>query len=165
MIPGQTNSKGSGAADTASLNGLIHGLFYGRHGEAVRYIFIGGLNVVITWGIYAVFVLAGLSPSVSNAASWVIGVAVAFVLNKIVVFGSHTRKKKAVRREAVYFAAGRAFTGIVNIAGFSMLYEMGLDQELMGVDGFLAKIIISVIEIALNYAISKYVVFVKKTDD
>ena len=42
---------------------------------------------------------------------------------------------------------------------------MGLDLELFGVNGFPAKIIISIIEIVLNYIISKYAVFVKKTDD
>ena len=141
------------------------GLFYGKHGEVMRYLFIGALNVAITWGVYAALVLLGIKPVYSNAASWVIGVMVAFVLNKTFVFGSQTRKKKTVSKEATYFVAGRAFTGALNICGFPVLYDMGLDLELFGVDGFPAKIIISFIEIVLNYLISKYAVFVKKTDD
>ena len=40
-----------------------------------------------------------------------------------------------------------------------VLYNLGLDQQFMGVDGFLSKIVITVIETALNYFISKYLVF------
>lgn len=30
------------------MSGIFHNLFYGKHGEAVRYIFFGCLNVVVT---------------------------------------------------------------------------------------------------------------------
>lgn len=139
----------------------IHKLFYGSHGEVMRYLAIGALNVLITWALYAVFVLLGMNPALSNALTWIIGVAVAFLLNKIIVFESTSLEKKKVGREAVNFTVGRIFTGVVNIAGFALLYNAGMNQELLGVDGFLAKIVISIVEIVLNYYISKYMVFQK----
>ena len=36
---------------------------------------------------------------------------------------------------------------------------IGLNQKLFGVDGFVAKITVSVLEILLNYLFSKYLVF------
>ena len=136
---------------------FINSLFYGKYGEGIRYLFIGGLNVIITWATYAILVVIGIGPSLSNATSWIIGVLVAFILNKVFVFNSKTHEKKEVSREV---ALGRVFTGAVNILGFALLYNMGVDEELFGIDGFFAKIIISAIEITLNYIISKYLVFI-----
>ncbi len=138
---------------------LINNLFYGKHGEAIRYIFFGGLNVVVTWVSYAVLVLIGVAPTISNATSWVIGVTFAFVVNKLYVFNSKTMETKAVGKEAASFTLGRIATGIIAIVGFPILYNLGLDQQLLGVDGFLSKITVTVIETALNYFISKYLVF------
>lgn len=138
---------------------LVNKIFYGKHGEAMRYIFFGCLNVLVTWVSYAALVLAGVDPSISNAASWVIGVAFAFVVNKIWVFNSKSVETKTVGKEAVSFTLGRIFTGIIAIVGFPILYDLGLNQHFMGVDGFLAKITVTVIETVLNYFISKYLVF------
>lgn len=52
-------------------------------------------------------------------------------------------------------------TGIVEIVGFPVLYRIGLNQELLGIDGFLAKITVSVAVIILNYVCSKVIVFRK----
>ncbi len=142
----------------------FNALFYGKHGEGIRYLFTGGLNVVITWSVYSVLVLLGMNPSLSNAVSWIVGVSAAFVLNKIFVFNSKTHERKEVGKEAISFTLGRIFTGVVNIAGFALLYDLGMDGEFFGVEGFFAKIVISVIEIALNYVISKYLVFINKAN-
>ena len=138
---------------------LIDKVFYGKHGQAMRYLFFGFLNVIVTWVSYAALVLLGVDPVISNAASWVIGVAFAFVVNKIYVFNSHSTDAVVVGKEATTFTVGRIITGIIAIVGFPILYELGMNQALLGVDGFLAKITVSVIEIVLNYFFSKYLVF------
>ncbi len=125
----------------------------------MRYIFFGCLNVLVTWVSYVALVLIGIAPAISNAASWVIGVTFAFVVNKLYVFNSKTMETKAVGKEAASFTIGRIATGIIAIVGFPILYNLGLDQQLLGVDGFLSKITVTVIETALNYFISKYLVF------
>lgn len=141
---------------------IINNMFYGKHGEVIRYLFTGGLNVVITWSVYSALVLLGMNPSLSNAISWVVGVSAAFVLNKIFVFNSRTRERRAVGREAVSFTLGRIFTGVINIAGFALLYDLGMSGELFGIEGFFAKIVVSIIEIVLNYVISKHLVFTNR---
>ncbi len=131
----------------------------GRRSELVRYIVFGVLNVVVTWFAYAIFVLVGISPVVSNALSWVVGVAVAFVCNKFWVFYSKSVERGTVEREALYFFFERIFTGVLAIVSFWLLYELGVDHSLFGVDGFFAKMITTAAEVALNFLISKYYVF------
>ena len=138
---------------------LIDKIFYGKHGEAMRYLFFGFLNVIVTWVSYAALVLVGIDINISNAASWVIGVAFAFVVNKLYVFNSRNMETKTVGKEAASFTIGRILTGLVAIIGFPILYNLGLNQKLFGVDGFVAKITVSVLEILLNYLFSKYLVF------
>lgn len=128
----------------------------------MRYLFFGCLNVVVTWLSYAALVLVGLNPVISNAASWIIGVAFAFVVNKLYVFDSKTTEAKEVGKEAATFTLGRIITGVIAIVGFPILYNLGLNGHFLGVDGFLAKIIVSGIEVILNYFFSKYLVFQKK---
>jgi len=147
-----------------SLRDLIHECLYGRYSELVRYGIFGVLNVVVTWVTYSIFVLVGINPTISNALSWVIGVLVAFVCNKFWVFDSKSTETKTVGREFISFVGGRILTGIVAIVGFPILYNLCLNQSLFGVDGLWAKIITSAIEIALNFVISKYLVFIKKKE-
>lgn len=134
-------------------------LFNGEHGELVRYIIVGLLNVLITWVAYAVFVTVSIAPWISNALSWIVGVAVAFLMNKVYVFQSSSTDFKTVRKEVASFFFGRILTGALALVGFPILYNAGLDFAFLGVDGFLAKVITSGLEIALNYVLSKYVVF------
>ncbi|MBO5518638.1 MAG: GtrA family protein, partial [Candidatus Methanomethylophilus sp.] len=103
---------------------LIDKVFYGKHGEAMRYMFFGFLNVIVTWVSYALLVLVGIDINISNAASWVIGVAFAFVVNKLYVFNSRNMETKTVGKEAASFTIGRIITGLVAIIGFPILYNL-----------------------------------------
>ena len=133
-----------------------------KHGEAVRYIFFGGLTTVFSWLTYALFVRCGLEINLSNILSWVCGVCFAFVVNKWFVFESKSLAPLTVIRELGSFFAARVFTGIIAIVLFPILYSLGLNQSIFGTDGFLAKIITSVLEIILNWVFSKYLIFIKK---
>lgn len=144
-----------------SFRGFVDEILNGKYSEAVRYLIFGALNVVITWVSYSLLVVLGTDLNVSNILSWIIGVLVAFVCNKFWVFRSKSTEGKTLGREFVSFIGGRIFTGIVAFVGFPILYALGLDQSFMGVDGLPAKILTSVIEIALNFVISKYLVFLK----
>ncbi len=146
----------------AFLKELIDKVFYGTHGEAIRYLFFGGLNVVVTWLSYALFVVLGIDINVSNIASWILGVLFAFVMNKLYVFEARSMETMTVGKELVSFFGGRILTGVIAWVGFPLLYNLGMNQSLFGVDGFPAKILTSFVEIVLNYVISKYLVFKKK---
>ena len=128
------------------------------HREAIMYVIMGGFTTLVTWASYAGFVHFGVSEEVSNVLSWVCGVVFAFIVNKWIVFNSKTQ----VAREVVFFFGSRIFTLVVAVVAFPVLIDIGFDQELFGTPGMVAKIITSIIEIVLNWVLSKYLVFRSK---
>ena len=132
-----------------------------EHKEVILYLIFGVLTTVVNWLAYAAFVWIGLDINVSNILSWVVGVSFAFVVNKWYVFESRSLESRKVIKEFGSFVGARIFTGIIAILLFPLLYNIGLNQSLFGTDGFLAKIVTSVIEIVLNWIFSKYLIFKK----
>lgn len=132
------------------------------HREAIMYVIMGGFTTLVTWASYAGFVHFGISEVIGNVLSWICGVVFAFIVNKWIVFNSKTLKPKEVAREAVFFFGSRIFTLVVAIVAFPVLMDIGFDQELFGTPGMIAKIITSIIEIILNWVLSKYLVFRSK---
>lgn len=133
-----------------------------RHREAVLYVIFGGFTTLVTWASYAIFVWFGMDLNLSNILSWVCGVLFAFAVNKWFVFSCRSTELRVIVRELGSFFGARIFTGIIAFILFPILLAFGIDY-LFGVEGFYAKAITSVIEIALNYVFSKYLIFTKKT--
>jgi putative flippase GtrA len=132
--------------------------------EAVSYVFFGGLTTVVSWGAYAVFVMLGIDINISNVMSWTCGCLFAFTVNKWFVFRSKSVKVSTITKELGSFFSARIITGVIAIMMFPVLYDMGLSGGLFDIDGLNAKIVTSVVEIALNYLFSKYLVF-RKADE
>ncbi len=130
--------------------------------EVIMYLIFGGLTTIVSWVTYALFVHLGIEINVSNILSWTCGVLFAFTTNKWFVFMSKSVSAKTLLYELGSFFSARIFTGIIAWILFPILIFIGLDQSLFNTDGFLAKIITSIIEIVLNWLFSKYVVFRKK---
>lgn len=146
--------------------------FMKAHREAILYVFWGAFTTLVTLASYALFVRAfGIDPNISNILSWVCGVTFAFVVNKWLVFESRTTSARVILWELGSFFSSRIFTGIVAFILFPILNDwMGLGAVnidfgflsiLFGTSGMLAKIITSLVEIVLNWVLSKYVVFKK----
>ena len=122
--------------------------------KAVRYVIAGGLTTLVN---YAAFILLqkafGVPYDRANAAAWVLAVAFAFAVNKAFVFRSRAWRGVWMREAAVFFA-GRAFTGLVEIAGLPLLVRAGLDEVWFGVEALPAKVIVTVVVQVLNYVFS-----------
>ncbi len=132
-----------------------------NHKEATLYVIFGGFTTLVTWATYALFVWAGLGLNESNIASWICGVTFAFVANKWYVFESKSLEHTKVVKELSLFYSARILTGVIAWVLFPMLLWIGMDQVVLGTEGLLAKIVVSVIEIALNWVFSKYYIFKK----
>lgn len=91
----------------------------------------------------------------ANVISWICAVTFAYVTNKRFVFESEGTDKKTVLREMATFYGGRLAT-----LGVDMLL-MFLLVTLLSMHSLLAKIIVQVVIVVLNYFISKWVVFRK----
>lgn len=137
--------------------------FLRKHREVIAYFFFGAGTSLANVLLYAAFVPI-LGITLSNAIAWLGAVIFAFVTNKLFVFNSKSWAWKTLLKETGTFLGARIFSGILEIVLPTVLFYVGLDQDLFGIEGFLAKIIVSVIVIILNYVLSKRIVFRKKGD-
>ena len=132
---------------------------YRKHEEVILYLFFGVLTTVVNWVAYALLVSCGLEINLSNIISWIVGVSFAFVVNKWFVFKSRILVPIVVLRELGSFFAARIITGAIAIILFPIVYALGMDQTIFGVDGFVAKIFTTIIETILNWIFSKFLIF------
>lgn len=142
------------------MRGKIKAIFQ-KYREQIMYLIFGGLTTIINWLVYVLLVTVGQDIEVTNVIAWLVAVLFAYVTNRAFVFQCKATNKKEVFKEFVRFFGSRVATGIVEIVGFPVLYRIGLNRELLGIDGFLAKITVSVAVIILNYVCSKVIVFRK----
>lgn len=159
---------------------------YTKYKEIILYIIFGVLTTLVNWAVYwvmarimapqmedesALFSVFGQDISVglfvifiANFIAWVAGVLFAFVTNKIWVFESKSWKPSVAIKEFWLFVAARLITGVLEWFGVPLLVAIGLNQPLFGADGFVAKLVVSVIVVILNYVFSKLIIFKKKDE-
>jgi len=132
-----------------------------KYKEQLLYIIFGVATTLVNWIIYTLALLI-FTLAVSNAIAWFLAVLFAFIVNKKYVFESKYVSVKQSLREVALFYGARIFSGFVEILGLPFLVFIGLNQEIFGIEGAVAKAIISVVVILMNYFFSKFVVFKRK---
>lgn len=142
-----------------------------KYKEIIMYLIFGVATTAVNWVVYSLLMQVALvhapgsddvKMTVSNVIAWIAAVVFAFVTNKLWVFESKSWALKVATREFVSFVASRLATGVIEWFGPLLLFKIGLDQDLFGVKGFVAKIVCSVLVVILNYVFSKLLVFTKK---
>lgn len=141
---------------------MIRWLFE-KYRHILLYLFFGVTTTAVNWCIYAV-THGFLGLTVANAVAWLGAVVYAFVTNKLFVFESKSMAPKVLLREGLRFLASRAASGVVEIGLPTGLFALGLDQSLLGLEGGVAKALVSVLVIVMNYVLSKLLVFGKTGD-
>lgn len=138
--------------------------------ELILYIVFGVcttiINTLIFWMLNSVL---GVNYLVANIAAWIMAVTFAYIVNKLVVFGTKEVRGKAMLAEAAKFYGARIFSLLVDELGMWLLVDIaGMGAmgalNIFGIitDGtFAAKIIMNVVVIILNYVLSKLIVFKK----
>ncbi len=150
------------------MNGIKE--LYKKYKEIIGYLFWGVMTTLVSWGTFAVFSLlfgaaiqdAVIVSSVSNALSIVCAVSFAYVTNKLWVFASKSWSRSVVLPELAKFLSARLVTAVLEMVGVPLLVALGLDGAVLGIDGMIAKAIISVLVVILNYVFSKLFVFKKE---
>ena len=123
----------------------------------ILYGIFGVLTTIINIATYAVcYRVIGIANVPSDIIAWVVGVAFAFITNKLYVFGSKSMDMKTLFPELVKFVAARLATGVLDV----IIMYIGVDV-MHGPDVIL-KVASNVIVIILNYVLSKLVVFKKQ---
>ena len=135
--------------------------------ETIAYLFFGVLTTVVN---YVVFLLAVCLLGKSLALwciviAFVAAIIFAYVTNKLFVFDSKSWAWSILHREIPTFIGGRLFSFGLEEVGLWLCVEVLLVEQytLMGIDGLLAaKAALNVVVIAVNYILSKFLIFRKK---
>ncbi len=149
--------------------GFVKRMFF-KYKEIIMYLIFGVLTTVVSWGSYAIFervfknaiVDVNVLVAVANVLSWVTAVIFAYITNKLFVFESKSFKPTTVFKEMGLFVGSRLVSGAVEWVGVPFLVWIGLNQTIFGIEGMVAKVLVSVIVVILNYILSKLIVFRKE---
>ena len=130
---------------------------WNKYKPVILYILFGLLTTAVNMAAYALCYRGmGIPNVVSTGIAWVLAVAVAFVTNKIWVFGSRKYDRQTLAREIPAFFGARIATGVLDLG------IMYLAVDVLQGNATVWKMVSNVIVIVLNYVASKMVIFRKR---
>ncbi len=130
-----------------------HTSWYNQYREMINYLVFGGLTTVVNIVSFFIMDLMGINTYVNNTIAWILSVIFAYVTNKVFVFESKTTNRKELMKEISSFFAARLFSYVVDMVG------MYLFVSIMMANKMLAKVIMNVVVIVINYIFSKLFIF------
>ena len=124
-----------------------------KNKEIIMYLVFGVLTTVVNIVVYYIFSnLLHMNYLFSNAMAWFLSVLFAYVTNRKYVFDS---KNIQIFSEAISFFCSRLATGIMDMMLMWFLVNFNIVNDVV------AKVVVNVIVVILNYILSKLVVFKK----
>lgn len=144
---------------------------FNKYKELINYVFFGVLATIVSIGSFKIFdvILGEHLYMLSNVISWIITVIFAYFTNKLWVFQSKSWKPNVVVRELIGFFGARLFSlGVEELGLWLMIDKMNIGTigfEILDFDvngNLIAKVIMQVVIVILNYIFSKLIIFKKK---
>lgn len=89
----------------------------------------------------------------SNSVAFILSIIFAFITNKIYVFNSKTLEIRNLIREGITFLCSRLATFVIDTA--LMILLIGI----LSINDFIAKCMVNIVVIIVNYILSKFIVF------
>ena len=134
---------------------LIEFVFGNGHGgETLRYVVVGALTTLVNYGLFELmWGILGVDVTVSNVTAISVSVLFAYVVNKLIVFRSHTASNAALALEFAKFVGSRLFTMGLEVGAVMLFYNI------LGYNARLVKIGAQVLVVITNYFISRAIVF------
>lgn len=125
--------------------------------EVFLYIVFGVLTTIVNIGSFAILTsVFKLEENISNIIAIILAVLFAYFTNRGLVFNSTASTFKEKLIEFFKFMLGRAFTMIIEFAGFYLLFNM------LHIHKLISKTVVTIVVIILNFFISKFFAFKKK---
>ena len=137
---------------------------YKTYEEIINYLIIGGLTTVVAVGSKLLLLFTVLDQTigwqlqVSEIISWCLAVTFAYFTNRAFVFKSKAKGTNQAK-EAIDFVSGRVFTQVIQMfIMWLFVTHLKFDSDTWVV---VFTLICQVMQIVLNYIISKFLVFKK----
>lgn len=131
--------------------------------ETVTYILFGVLTTLVNLIVFAIMqkVLyieeySDILLIVNNSIAWVAGVLFAYFTNRIYVFKSQNSEFSEKWKEFVSFVVARLISLLVDCVGLWLIVEVFMGNDI------LAKLIMNIVVVIMNYFFSKLFIFNKK---
>ena len=141
----------------------IKSLYY-KYEEILSYLIFGVLTTIVSIVTYLVFAnicfpnKSDLDIQICNVLSWICAVTFAYITNRKYVFKSKSLGKEKIR-EVINFFLARLASLFIDMALMFLMYSV------MHIDDTIAKLVVQVVVVIVNYVFSKLIVFKKKTVD
>lgn len=142
--------------------------------ETFLYLFFGGWTTIVNYGVFYLFYdVVGLKSIVANVIAFIAALVFSFIANKLFVFESKSFALKVLGREIVQYSSTRLLTFLMEEVGLLVceeLLKLG-EQKIVDLLGFaidgvmLAKLLLAVLGVILNYIFCKLFVFKRKEND
>ncbi|MBR3362746.1 MAG: GtrA family protein [Bacilli bacterium] len=136
---------------------------YYKYEEIINYLIFGILTTIISVITYLFFaniifsIKNDLTIQISNVLSWICAVTFAYITNRKYVFKSKIKGKKQIK-EAMNFFLSRIFSLIVDMLMMYILFSI------IHMDDTIAKLLVQIVVVILNYLLSKIIVFKKNNN-
>ena len=135
---------------------------WNKYKSVIAYLFWGVVTTVVNIGVFQ-WLSSGINWNyeVATVIAWFVSVLVAYLTNKVWVFGSHYTTVRAFIVEFIKFYFYRALTLLIDIV------FMYVGVTLLGFDSAIQQLVVknldNVVVLIANYIISKWLIF--KTND
>ena len=129
-----------------------------KNRELLLYALVGIGTITTDVGLYTLFV-DQVGFRWANAIGWTGAVVFAFLTNKYIVFRTGGEGAGPFLREFLTFVAVRLMSLLVEVSGVDFLVRRGVDRPILGITGGVAKVIVTVLVIIINYVFSKFFIF------
>ncbi len=139
--------------------------------ETITYVVFGALTTLVNLLVFKLFdvIFAGRLYLLTNTIAWITAVSFAFLTNKWFVFESKAWTWRVLRKEIPGFFGARIASYFIEQGGLWFFVEiLHFDEKVFNflivkLSGkIVAKLIIGVLVIVVNYLFSKFVIFRKK---
>lgn len=125
-----------------------------KYKETILYVIFGVTTTAVDWIVYTVSRYLGVSYFIATFLSWFTAVLFAFITNRSFVFVSKS-KGLEILKECVEFFISRLASGAMNLC------LMMLFVDVLHINEFISKAVLSVLVMMLNYLLSKFLIFKK----
>lgn len=123
--------------------------------EIISYIFWGVLSSVLNVGLFQGLVMVGVDYRISNVVTLIVVKVFCYVTNKWFVFKTPYEGLMPFLKEMISFVIARGFTFLLDLLGLMLLVEV------IEMDKFLGKCVMTAVVVIVNYILSKKFVFRK----
>jgi len=117
--------------------------------QPIRFLFVGGLNTLVGYGIYALLIYIGVNYLVANTISTIIGIAHSYLWNRFFTFKSKNKALKEITKFISVYA-------VSYLIGMCTLF---IFKDKLNISAYIAGLINLVITTLISYFGHKYISF------